>query len=194
MSIGTVNLATSAPNENSMYHYSSLDSEILIFDRLVNATTDGSRETLHASNDASSKEKYLIGSRFTSFGNDPFEMNVIYATINSKILLGGKSSSASSTNSVAWKMYLDGQESILLPVHGHERVSYCTFVVSHPSDSFSCIPHEMIHYMRPEVVAQQNQHISSLVLPKCHTTCHQVSGLSPLVRKQHFDNPMVPGT
>ena len=108
MSVGNVNLATSAPNENSPYHYSSLDLEILSSDRLVNATTNESRETLHASDDASSKEKCLIGSRFTGFGNDTFDMNSISATINSKILLGGKSASASSTNSVAWKMYLDG--------------------------------------------------------------------------------------
>ena len=108
MSTGTVNLATSAPNENSMYHYSSLDSEILSSNRLVNATTDGSRATLHASDDASSKEKCLIGSRFIGFGNDTFDMNSISATINSKSLLGGKSASASSTNIVAWKMYLDG--------------------------------------------------------------------------------------
>ena len=108
MSAGTVNLATSVPKENSLYHSSSLDLEILSYDRLVNATTNGSRATLHASDDASSKEKCLIGSRFTGFGNDTFEMNSISATINSKSLLGGKSASASSTNIVAWKMYLDG--------------------------------------------------------------------------------------
>ena len=101
-----------------MYHCSPLASNILSSDRLFNATTDGRRETLHASNDASSKEKCLIVSRFTGFGNDTFDMNSISAIINSKILLGGKIASASLTNSVAWKMYLDGQESILLPVHG----------------------------------------------------------------------------
>ena len=73
------------------------------------------------------------------------------------------------------KLYLDGQESILLPVHGQERVSICTSVVSQspqrPSDSFSSIPHEMIHYMRHEVVPQQNQHIYSLVLPKGQKMC-----------------------
>ena len=78
-------------------------------------------------------------------------------------------------------------------------VSICTSVVSQspheqPSDSFSSIPHEMIHYMRHEVVPQQNHHISSLVLPKGHKMCQQVSGSSPLVRKQHFDNPVVPRT
>ena len=108
MSVGTVNLATSTPNENSLYHFSSFDSDILSFDRLFNATTDGRRATLHASNDASSKEKCLIGSRFTGFGNDTFDMNSISTTINSKSLLGGKSASASSTNNVAWKMYLYG--------------------------------------------------------------------------------------
>lgn len=195
-SAGTVKLATTVPNENSPYHCSSLDSEILSSDRLVNAATDGSRATLHASDDVSSKEKYLIGSRLTGFRNDPFDMDAISATINSKSLVGGKSASASSTNSVAWKMYLDGKESILFPVHGQERVSICTSVVSQspqqPSDSFSYIPQEMIHYMRPEVVPQQNQHISSLVLPKGHKMFQQVSGSSPLVRKQHLDNPMVP--
>ena len=160
-----------------------MDLEIFIFGRLVNATTDESKEKLHASNFASSKEKCFIGSRFTGFGNDTFDMNSISATINSKSLLGGKSVSASSTNSVAWKMYLDGQESIFLPVHGQERVSICTSLVSqspqNPSHSFSYIPHEMIHYMIFEVVPQQNQHTYSLVLPKGHKMCHQVSGSSP---------------
>ena len=91
-------------------------------------------------------------------GNDPFDMNAISATINSKILLDGKSASASSTNNVGWKRYLDGHESILLRVHGYERVSICTYVVyqspQHPCDSFSSIPHEMIHYMRHELVPQ----------------------------------------
>ena len=39
----TVNLSTLAANKNSLYHFSSLDSEILSSDSLVNATTDGSR-------------------------------------------------------------------------------------------------------------------------------------------------------
>ena len=108
MCASTANLSTSAPNENSPYHCSSLDSKILILDRLVNATTDKSRATLHASDDASSKKKFFIGSRFAGFRNDTFDMNSISATINSKILLGGKSASASSTNNVAWKMYLYG--------------------------------------------------------------------------------------
>ena len=68
MSTGTVNLATSAPNKNSPYHCSSLDSDILSSDRLVNATKDGSRATLHDSNDASSKDKILIGSRLLALG------------------------------------------------------------------------------------------------------------------------------
>ena len=73
---------------------------------------------MDASDDASSKEKCLIGSRFIDLGNGPFDMNAIYAAIKSKILLDGKSASASSTNNVAWKMYLDGRESILLQMHG----------------------------------------------------------------------------
>ena len=141
MYVGTVNFSTSAPNKNSPYHCSSLDLEILSSHRLVNTTTDGSRETLHAYDDASSKDKCLIGSRFTGFGNDTFDMNSISATINSKSFLGGKSDSASLSNNVAWKLYLDGQESILLLVHGQERVSICTSIISRspqqPSDSFS---------------------------------------------------------
>ena len=79
MSAGTINLATSTPKENSPYHYSSLDSDILSSDRLVNATTDGSIATLHASDDDLSKENFLIGSRFTGFWNDTFDMNSISA-------------------------------------------------------------------------------------------------------------------
>ena len=77
MSAGTINLATLAANENSPYHCSSLDLEILSSHRLVNTTIDGSRETLHASDDASSTEKCLIGLRFIGFQNDIFDMNSI---------------------------------------------------------------------------------------------------------------------
>jgi hypothetical protein len=194
-SAGTVKLPTSVRKENSLYHCSSLNSEILSSDRLVNATTDGSRAALHASDDVSSEEKCLIGSRLTGFENDPFGMNVMSATINSKSLVGGKSASASSTNNVAWKMYLDGKESIPFPVDGQEMMPICTSVVSQfqqkSSDSFSYFPQQMIHYMRPEVVSQQNQHISSLVLPKGHNMFQQASASSPLIRKRHLDNPMV---
>ena len=81
MSTGIVNLATSVPKENSLYHCSSLDLEILSYDRLVNATTNGIRTTLHASDDDSNKEKCFIGSRFTRFENDTFDMNSISTTI-----------------------------------------------------------------------------------------------------------------
>lgn len=195
MSAGTLKLLTSEPNENSLDHFSLLNSEILSSDTLVNPTTNGSRAALHASDDVSSKEKCLIGSRLTGFGDDPFGMNVTSATRNSKSLVGGKSAGASSTNNVAWKMYLDGKESIRFPVHEQENMPIGTSVVSQfqqkTSDSFSYMPQQMIHCMRPEVVSQQNQHISSLVLSKGHNMFQQKSASSLLVRKRHLDNPMV---
>jgi len=136
-------------NENSLYHCSSLNSDVLSSDRLFNATIDGSRAVLHDSNDVSSKEKCLIGSSLNGFGNDPFGMNVMFSTINIKSLVVGKSSSVSLTNNVAWKMYLDGIESIPLLVHGQKRMHICTFGVSqfhqNPSYSFSYISQKMIH-------------------------------------------------